>query len=302
MEKQNTVFRNAIAIEIRVAVAICRLSNGNSYRTTSKVFVIAKSTVIKVTQEFVQEMLLYIQQFIRIPDSELETVFAIEKFNESIRCELPQVVGTIDATHVPILAPTNESRVDYFSRKQKYTIVSQGVVGGNLVFIDFVTGFPGSIHDSRALRATDLFRKAEANEILYLPGKTIGHIPPVLLGDGAYPASMWLLKPYPLRNDLTQEQKFNKKLSSSRYAAENAFGILKSRWRCLMKRLDNNLENISGVVMTCVILHNICQSRKDEYIDDDHVLDGVIRQERLRNKKQGKGTIIVQTQMHFKNI
>ena len=48
-----------------------------------------------------------------------------------------------------------------------------------------------------------------------------------------------------------------------------------------MKRLDNDLENISGVVMTCVILHNLCQSRKDEYIDDDLVLDEVIRQERL---------------------
>ena len=284
IEKQNTVFRRAISIEKRIAVAIWRLSTGNSYRTASKVFGVAKSTVIKATQEFIRELLQFSQHFIHFPESELETAIAIEKFSESVDCDLPQVVGAIDATHVQILAPANESRVDYFSRKQKYTIVSQGVVGANLIFLDFVTGFPGSIHDSRALRATELFRKAEANQILVLPEKTIQNMKmrPVLLGDGAYPASMWLLKPYPFQNDLTREQKkFNKALSSSRCVAENAFGLLKSRWRCLMKRLDNDLENISGVVMTCVILHNLCQSRKDEYIDDDLVLDEVIRQERL---------------------
>ena len=43
-----------------------------------------------------------------------------------------------------------------------------------------------------------------------------------------------------------------------------------------MKRIDNYLENVSGVVMSCIILHNICQRRKD----DGQVLDEVIRQER----------------------
>ena len=107
------------------------------------------------------------------------------------------------------------------------------------------------------------------------------NVRPVILGDGAYPASTWLLKPHPFQNNLTQEQKkYHRVLSSSRCVAENAFGLLKSRWRCLMKRIDNNLENVSGIVMSCVILHNICQRRKDEYIDDGRVLDEVIRQER----------------------
>ena len=279
MSKKDTTFRRAVAVEKRVAVAIWRLSTGNSYRTASKVFGIAKSTVIKVTIEFVQAILQFTDQFIQFPQTELETSISIEKFKEIFECELPQVVGAIDATHVEILAPSNESRVDYFSRKQKYTVVNQGVVGANLIFLDFVSGFPGSIHDSRALRATELFRKAEANEVLNMPVKVVQNmnVRPIILGDGAYPASTWLLKPYPFHNNLTQEQKrFNRVLSSSRCVAENAFGLLKSRWRCLMKRIDNNLENISGVVMSCVILHNICQKRKDEYIDDDQVLDEVI--------------------------
>lgn len=62
---------------------------------------------------------------------QMETSISIEKLKESFECELPQVVGAIDVTHVEILAPSNESRVDYFSRKQKYTVVNQGVVGAN---------------------------------------------------------------------------------------------------------------------------------------------------------------------------
>lgn len=88
-----------------------------------------------------------------------------------------------------------------------------------MIFLDFVSGFPGSIHDSRALRATEPFRIAEANEVLNMPVKVVQNmnIHPIILRDGAYPASTWLLKPYPFQNNLTQEQKrFNRVFSSSR--------------------------------------------------------------------------------------
>ena len=44
---------------------------------------------------------------------------------------------------------------------------------------------------------------------------------------------------------------------------ENAFGRLKGRWRCLLKRLDFNLENVPHVVAACVVLHNTCEMYGD---------------------------------------
>ena len=72
------------------------------------------------------------------------------------------------------------------------------------MFLDVSTGFPGSVHEcyvqphARMLRASTLYQKCEANELLTRPEKIIEEmrVRPLLLGDGAFPSTMWLVKPY----------------------------------------------------------------------------------------------------------
>ena len=47
--------------------------------------------------------------------------------------------------------PEGDSAIDYFSRKQKYTILTQAICNGNLIFLAVDAGLPGHIHDSRML-------------------------------------------------------------------------------------------------------------------------------------------------------
>ena len=107
--------------------AIWRLSTGNSYRTASKVFGIAKSIVIKVTNEFVQAMLQFTEHFIQFPQTEMETRIAIEKF--------------ITASCWSNRCNTRRNFSPLKRKVQKYTEVNQCVVGANLIFLDFVSGF-----------------------------------------------------------------------------------------------------------------------------------------------------------------
>lgn len=74
------------------------------------------------------------------------------------------------------------------------------------------------------------------------------------------------MKPYAVTPRITLAQKnFNYRQSSARMVVENAFGRLKGRWRCLLKRMDFALENVPNVVAACVILHNLCEMYGDHF-------------------------------------
>ena len=140
--------------------------------------------------------------------------------------------------------------------------------------------------------AYTLFRMTRQGEILSKPCNQINNvtIKPILLEKGAYPLSAWMMKPYAYSPNLTRaEKRFNKKLSSARVSLERAFGLLKARWRCLLKRLDDQIENISEVIIPCFALNNFCQLENEEFIDQDGILEDLIRQERVaKNKKRTK--------------
>ena len=176
--------------------------------------------------------------------------------------------------------------MDYYSRKQNYTVNTQAVVGADLVFLDIATGFPGSFHDARVLRSTSLFAQAKRRDILDSP-EELASFQPLILGDGAYPPTTWQVKPYSFNLNLSDvENSFNKHLSSARVIVERAFVVLKGRWICLLKRLDNDLESVSSIIITCCVLHNICQQNHDNYMDDDDVLENVLEQERKERRNR----------------
>ena len=127
-----------------------------------------------------------------------------------------------------------KNAADYFNRNRYYSLVLQGIADANQKIIHTATGFPGSMHDSRILRMTDMYDLASNNEILMKPGKRLNTISirPLIVGDPAYSLSSWLMKPYPQTNITQRQKKFNRLLSRARVVVEQTFGKLKGRWRC----------------------------------------------------------------------
>lgn len=124
-------------------------------------------------------------------------------------------------------------------------------------FIDVFTGVPSKIHDARVYKLSFIAQKVNALGIEY-------HI----LGDSAYPISQNLLTPYKNYGDLSPiQQIYNYKFSATRVRIENIFGILKGRFRQLIKLEYHTVRKRSSFIIACCVLHNAC-------IDNDYWFEG----------------------------
>jgi len=72
----------------------------------------------------------------------------------------PGVFGLIDGTHVPVQVKA-ESRDRFWDRKGNTSLNIQVVVGPDMKILDFVNRWPGSAHDSRIFRDSNLFARLE---------------------------------------------------------------------------------------------------------------------------------------------
>ena len=110
--------------------------------------------------------------------------------------KIPNVVAAIDGTHIPIKALQNNHE-DYFNRKHFYSYVIQAVVNSHGLYLSISTGYPGSLHDARVLRLSEMFDAAENENILMEPTMDLNGtvIRPLIVGDSAYPLKTWLLRP-----------------------------------------------------------------------------------------------------------
>ena len=106
-------------------------------------------------------------------------------------------------------------------------------------------------------------RKAIVNKDIRIPPES--H----LLGDGAYPLETFLMTPYKDNGCLTREQKkFNYVLSSTRVFVEQAFGILKKKFRILNYMKIQNVVLAKQTIMACFVLHNIIIENEKPNVDD----------------------------------
>eukprot|EP01018_Ginkgo_biloba_P005772 Gb_14975 [translate_table: standard] len=80
---------------------------------------------------------------------------------------------------------------------------------------------------------------------------------PHLIGDSAYPISHSLLNPYKNNNSQLQTI-FDRFLSRGRVKIENAFGLLKGRWR-ILRDIGVELDKVPRFVVACRVLHNFLQ-------------------------------------------
>ncbi|XP_030612228.1 protein ANTAGONIST OF LIKE HETEROCHROMATIN PROTEIN 1 [Archocentrus centrarchus] len=268
LQRKNTNYRLCVPVRKRVAIAIWKLATNSEYRAVSHLFGVGISTVFNCVQDFCSAVIeVLLPEHITFPDTgklvEMASYF-------SSHWGVPQCVGAVDISHIPIKTPEEYPR-DYFNRKGWHSVILQAVVDGKGLFWDVCVGYPGSVHATQVLQQSQLWEKLSDGQLLNqnkmsISGRDIGHY---LLGDPAYPLQAWLMKPFSDTGRLTtQQQIYNYSISGARSVVEMAFGRLKGRWRCLLKRSNCNLKLTKKMVLACCVLHNICEERGDHFRED----------------------------------
>lgn len=244
-----------ISAEKRFVLTLWYLANTDTFREISNLFDVSLSSAHRSIVSVTHWLVRHAHKHIKWPREEAEQIDIENKFQQNNG--FPHVLGTIDGSHIQIRKP-QENAIDYYNRKKYYSILLQGVVGPDRKFYDIHVGEPGSMHDGRMLKKTELYKKCAENPELLLNSQR------VILGDSAYPCLSWLIPPFRDLGNLSDAQKlFNKKHSATRVVVEHAFGLLKNKFRRLNKFENFTIDFVVNCVIAACVLHNICIDKND---------------------------------------
>src|SRR5687768_8710415 len=93
----------------------------------------------------------------------------------------PGVIGAIDGTQINVSAHGIANRESYRNRKGHIALNVQAICDANLIFLDVVARWPGSVHDSRIFNNSLVCVMLENKE---LSGW--------LIGDSGYPSRTYM--------------------------------------------------------------------------------------------------------------
>lgn len=178
----------------------------------------------------------------------------------------PNCCGAMDGKHVVIRCPKKTGSY-FYNYKKTFSTILFAIVDANYNFIYIDVGTNGRANDALVFSKCT-FNEALENNWLNIPDHG------VFVGDDAFPLRTSLLKPYSKNTLSDQEKIFNYRLSRARRVAENAFGILVSRFRIFEKPIPLKVETTELLVKTTCALHNWL--RKTSTRNNPYVSEGLV--------------------------
>lgn len=166
-----------------------------------------------------------------------------------------------------------------------HAVLPQGVVDSDGVFINAFTGWTGRIHDQRLFVESPLGEALNdsSNEVFGAMTERLvvvdqdHNMPIVLVADSAYQPHPFILPCYKDTDASTAERaRYNTKVSKARVVVEQAYDVLKKRWRVLLKPMELQLRTVVKVVIACCVLHNFCWLEKQPEPADDSEFAGLM--------------------------
>nr|CAI5820600.1 unnamed protein product [Callosobruchus analis] len=214
--------------------------------------------------------------------------FLMSQLCESLH--IKSTIGSIDCSHIAIISPPRDHPTypagPYYNRKGYYSINVQLIVNAEENILNVNARYPGSVHDSAVWQMSTINTYLRRN---HLQGNLYYH----LIGDEGYPLTPWLLTQYAgnvLNN--TPQGRYNSHLRRARNSVQKVNGILKERFRCILKHRTLNYDPIKSgkIINTYVVLHNMALHFNVAPPDDDlRILEDMDNDDRRPLEEQELG-------------
>ena len=266
---RQTVTEEPISPELRLALCLYRVGRGDYYFTFAEMSGLGVSSACTIVQEVSQALVdcMWSKSIPHyMPKSEEDFKNKIVDMEEL--WQFPCCWAAVHCCHIPMKCPPGglESCKEYHNFKNFYSIVLMALVDSHYRFVWASCGFPGNSHNALVFKSTDLWRRIQEG---YIPqmGKSIDDviIPPVIVGDSAFPMCTWLMKPFTNATLSPEQRNLNYRLSWARMVTEGAYGQLEGRWRVLLRKCESSRDQVCTATLACVVLHNICINRGDYF-------------------------------------
>ncbi|XP_068100249.1 putative nuclease HARBI1 [Hyperolius riggenbachi] len=261
---------------VKLLCALHFLGKGSFQQVCGEVIGISQATCSRFLTQVVRAICSIAAQHIYMPKERSEWNEVKSKFYRV--AGMPNVLGAIDCTHVPLIPPKLKEHI-YRNRKSYHSTNIQVVVDSDMVIRNVVTGYPGCVHDAHIYRNCRLFQAFDA-----------GRMPSGwLLGDSGYPCLPWTLTPV-LRPTTAAEIAYNKAHTKTRVVVERTFGVLKGRFRAVSHSggfLHYSPAKVAKIFLACCVLHNLARKAGLELTNEDMVEEDEIPIEMSESETRG---------------
>lgn len=225
-------------------------ATGSFYVTVGDFGGLHNSTLCKIIKRVTEAISSMRPIFISLPKSREEILSVQEGFYKIAR--FPRVIAALDCSHVKIMSPGGDTAENFRNRKGYFSLNVQAMCNSTLHFLDIVTRWPGSTHDS--LIFSNSAAKYQCDNGAFGNG--------IVLGDSGYFLNNYLLTP--ISNPQTQpEILYNESHIRTRNVIERCFGVWKRRFPVLSIGLRCKIPLAQDIIVATAILHNLARSRNE---------------------------------------
>lgn len=257
-KKPRSSRKHYISAQIHCLSFLLFVGSKKSYFEVTQIFKLSPSVAYRVLTSFLEFLLEISCEYIQMPitrDERTENSQAFQKV-----AGLKNVLGCIDMCYIPLRTHSTKLPATHINPFGQPSVTLQAICDANSKFLNVFVGATGKCHES------DIFNMSNiAREIPQICGREF-HI----LGDLTYPLREYLLTPFKESDDMTSQQRiFNEKQFNTKIITENAFSLLRKRFRQLTQLDCFTVMQMSKIVLGCCVLHNLCIDQNDMWLDDE---------------------------------